>query len=507
MVGGQEKAMSLWADWRIKLYIIALIGGILAFLFFGLQFGMDFRGGTMIQLSLDKEVDTSTMSTMVTVLSERLNGMGLKDIDVKPFGTKYITVEVSASDSNTIEQLKNLLSKQGSFQAVIDGQIVLYSDDITGVVTNPQRGYGYMSSTEKWQVPFQLSKKGSVRFAKAAKGKCTAEGCERIYMFIDRPENAAIVIPQELYDEESMMDIDYNNPSSSSIDISEFENNSLTPIFIADNISAGLAENLSSYDKVIVPAGAYDLSKFGNMTVVEKPNITTGYWLWNAVGLKSVLFLTEGVTSGEPIREATITGGASSLKEALGDMTEIAVILRSGRLPVGLKIASTNSVSPTLGENFLNDSILMGIIAIFAVAAVIFAYYRDTKVTILMVIASISEVLIILGTTALIHQQLDISGVAGIIASVGTGVDQFIIITDEVKNGERSEIQESVVARIKRAFKIIMASAATVTAAMLPLMTLGLGLLKGFAITTLIGLVVGVFIVRPAFGKALEKLD
>ena len=507
MVGGQEKIAELWKGWRIKLYIAALILGLGALLVFGLQFGMDFRGGTLIQLSLNKEVDSSTMGTMVTVLSERLNGMGLKDISVKPFGTKYITVEISASDPDTVEQLKGLLSKQGSFEAVIDGQVVLYSNDITGVITNPQQGYGYMSSTQKWQVPFKLSKKGSVRFAKAAKGKCNADGCERIFMFIDRPENATIVIPSSLYDEESSMSIDYNNPGSFPIDIPEFERNSLTHVYVADNVTPALVANLSKYSQVIVPKGAYDISKFGNITVNEVPNATGGYWLWSAIGLKSVLFLTAGVTSGEPIREATITGGASDLKEALKDMTEIVVILRSGRLPVGLKIASTNSVSPTLGANFLSDSILMGIIAIFAVAAVIFAYYRDAKVTILMVIAGASEVLIILGTTALIHQQLDISGVAGIIASVGTGVDQFIIITDEVKNGERSEIQESVVARIKRAFKIIMASAATVTAAMLPLMTLGLGLLKGFAITTLIGLVVGVFIVRPAFGKALEKLD
>ncbi len=507
MVGGQEKIAELWKEWRIKLYVVSLLFGVGAFLFFGLQFGMDFRGGTLIQLSLDKPVDTSTMSTMVTVLSERLNGMGLKDISVNPFGTKYITVEVSASDPSTVDELKTLLSKQGSFEAVIDGQVVLYSNDITGVITNPQQGYGYMSSTQKWQVPFKLSKAGSERFAKVAKGKCNGTECGRIYMFIDRPENAAIVVPSSLYDDESSMQIDYNNPGSYPIDIKEFEKDTLTPIFVADNITSNLTASLSNYSKIIVPAGAYPKGAFGNLTVDEKPNATAGYWLWSAVGLKSVLFLTPGVTSGEPVREATITGGASDLKEALKDMTEIVVILRSGRLPVGLKIASTNSVSPTLGENFLSDSVLMGIIAIFAVAAVIFAYYRDVKVTVLMVIAGASEVLIILGTTALIHQQLDIAGVAGIIASVGTGVDQFIIITDEVKNGEKAEIQESIVARIKRAFKIIMASAATVTAAMLPLMTLGLGLLKGFAITTLIGLVVGVFIVRPAFGKALEKLD
>ena len=491
----------LWKDWRIKLYIAVLIAGIVSLGFFSLEFGMDFRGGTIIQLQLEEPVDTVTMGTMVTVLSERLNGFGLKDISVRPFGTEYITVEVSASDSATVEQLKNLLSQQGSFQAVIDGEVVLYSEDITGVVTNPQKGYGYMSATQKWQVPFTLSKDGSDRFASQAEGKCDGTECERIYMFIDRPEGAAVVMPRALYEEHAEMRIDPNNPGSYPILLNEFEHNTQTPIYSSDSLTPELLEDLSNYSTVIVPAGAYSLP---DERFVEKGNSST-YWLWSAVNLKSVLFLTPGVTSGEPIREAMITGGAATVEEALGDMTEIVVVLRSGRLPVGLSIASTSSVSPTLGSNFLFDAIAMGLLAWFAVGALVFIRYRRPRVMMLMMAGNASEVLIILGMTALIHHQLDMASIAGIIAVVGTGVDQFIIITDEITQGERSDYDESVVAKIKRAFRIIAASAMTTGAAMIPLMTLGLGLLKGFAITTLIGIFVGVLVVRPAFGKAIEK--
>ena len=500
----KTKVMELWKDWRMKLYIVILIASIFSLVFIGLDYGMDFRGGTLIQLRLEEHVDAPTMGTMVTILSERLNGFGLKDIAVRPFGTDYISVEMSASDSATVEELKNLISQQGSFEAVIDGEIVLYSEDITGVVTNPQGGYGYMSSTQKWQVPFQLSKEGSDKFAEAAKGKCTPEGCDLIYMFIDRPQNAAIVMPQAFYDDESEMSVDPNRPGSFPLSIEDLEKASFTKVFVSDELTPELLIELAEYDKVIVPEGNYTIPAESDITFIEKPKTTT-YWVWGVLNLENVLFLTEGVTSGEPIREAIITGGAQNIEEATKEMTKVATILRSGRLPVGLHIASTSSVSPTLGSTFLSDSVTMGILALLAVAFVVFFRYREPKVTGLMMIANVSEVMIILGITALIRHQLDIASIAGIIASVGTGVDQFIIITDEVKRGEHDEVEESTVARIKKAFKIIMASAATVTAAMLPLMTLGLGLLKGFAITTLIGVFIGVFIVRPAFGKAVEK--
>jgi len=183
------------------------------------------------------------------------------------------------------------------------------------------------------------------------------------------------------------------------------------------------------------------------------------------------------------------------------------VVLRSGRLPVSLSIASTSSVSPTLGSTFLADAALMGLLAWLAVGMVVFIRYRKPRVTAIMMAGNASEILIILGITALINHQLDMASIAGIIAAVGTGVDQFIIIADEVTRKEIAEYEESVVAKIKQAFRIILASAMTTGAAMIPLMTLGLGLLKGFAITTLIGIIIGVLVVRPAFGKVFEKFN
>jgi preprotein translocase subunit SecD len=122
-----------------------------------------------------------------------------------------------------------------------------------------------------------------------------------------------------------------------------------------------------------------------------------------------------------------------------------------------------------------------------------------------MVISLASEVVIILGVASLIGWNIDIAAIAGIIIVLGTGVDQLIVISDELLRKEQ-QVFFNWKQRIKNAFFIIMAAYFTTFVAMLPLMKAGAGLLKGFAITTIIGISVGVFITRPAFAAVVEIL-
>jgi len=121
-----------------------------------------------------------------------------------------------------------------------------------------------------------------------------------------------------------------------------------------------------------------------------------------------------------------------------------------------------------------------------------------------MVSISISEVIILLGIAALIGWNIDLAAVAGIIIAVGTGIDHQIIIADETLRG-RGIIYDWK-QRIKNAFFIIMASYFTVFVALIPLVFAGAGLLKGFAITTILGASIGVFISRPVFARVIEIL-
>jgi preprotein translocase subunit SecD len=212
---------------------------------------------------------------------------------------------------------------------------------------------------------------------------------------------------------------------------------------------------------------------------------------------------------GKAVSDISISGsgvGATqqeAVSNALENMKQLQTVLITGSLPSKLEILKSDNLSPELGSEFLKNALLIGLFSIISVSLVIFIRYRKWQVIIPMCITMISEVILILGFAALIRQNLDLAAIAGIIVAVGTGVDDQIVITDETLRGE-SRGAHSVKEKIKRAFFIIMAAFFTTSVAMIPLLFAGAGLLRGFAITTLIGVTFGVFVTRPAFGVMIE---
>jgi len=185
------------------------------------------------------------------------------------------------------------------------------------------------------------------------------------------------------------------------------------------------------------------------------------------------------------------------------NMKKLQTILLTGSLPYKLNIVKLDSVSPTLGGEFTRLILLAGVAAIIAVSLIVFFRYRRVKASLALLITSFSELVIILGVAAMIKWNLDLPSIAGILATIGTGVDSQIIIIDEAETSKHLSLKE----RLKRALFIIVASYATAVAALLPLYWAGAGLLKGFAITSLIGITAGVFISRPAFADMIKSIE
>ena len=190
--------------------------------------------------------------------------------------------------------------------------------------------------------------------------------------------------------------------------------------------------------------------------------------------------------------------------EAIKEMNKLQTILITGSLPLEIHIVKADTISPALGKEFLNNSITVGIIALLLVGGVIYARYRKLKIALPIMIIVSSEILITLGVAALINWNLDLASIAGIIAAVGTGVDDQIIMTDEALRKETEFLNWK--QKIKRAFSIIFGSAFTMIAAMIPLWNAGAGLVRGFAVTTIIGVIIGILITRPAFASIISSL-
>jgi preprotein translocase subunit SecD len=212
---------------------------------------------------------------------------------------------------------------------------------------------------------------------------------------------------------------------------------------------------------------------------------------------------------GRATTSVTVSGSgngatkAEAIKAAEQNMKNLQTILITGSLPFKLEIVKLDTISPSLGDKFTHYILIAGIAALCSVALIIFIKYRKLKLVIPPLIICTSEIIITLGVAAFMQQDLDLPGIAGILAAIGTGIDDQIVVLDESRVKESLSLKQ----RIKRAFGIVLGAFFTSAVSLLPLLWAGAGLLKGFAIMTLIGITLGVFITRPAFADIINSLE
>jgi preprotein translocase subunit SecD len=211
-----------------------------------------------------------------------------------------------------------------------------------------------------------------------------------------------------------------------------------------------------------------------------------------------------GKVQTENIRQLFASTGQG--KYGMQQATNLEIHLRSGALPVDVNVAGSGSVSATLGEHFKQMSLLAGILALITVGFVIYYRYREPSIVLPMVMINASEIIILLGFISLIRFQMDLPTIAGLIAVLGTGIDQLVVITDEILHEGKVPSPSLYLKRLARALSIIVVAAGTVVIAMVPLALMDLSTLKGFAIITIMGVLVGVLVTRPAYGRIIMAM-
>lgn len=212
--------------------------------------------------------------------------------------------------------------------------------------------------------------------------------------------------------------------------------------------------------------------------------------------------LAVSITNG-PIYALSASTGAGD--DGLQRAQELEVHLRAGALPVAVEIAGSGSSSAVLGDFFKVICVIAGIAALIAVAILVYVRYRVPEIVLPMICTNMAEIIILLGISVFI-QQLDIAAIAALIAVLGTGIDQLVIITDDVMYEGVVPSKALYLKRLKRALGIIMTSAATAIIALFPLVVMDLSTLKGFAIISILGILIGVIITRPAYGKIVMEI-
>jgi len=213
---------------------------------------------------------------------------------------------------------------------------------------------------------------------------------------------------------------------------------------------------------------------------------------------------------GQALQEISISGSGSgntkteAYTSAQESMKKLQTILLTGSLPFKLEVVKLDTISPSLGKEFIKQILIAGLAIFFGVCLVIYLRYKKMKLFIPITITIFSELILTLAIAVIINWNLDMASIAGILAAIGTGIDDQIVMIDETVKGKK---EDSMKEKLKNAFTIILGAYATVVASLLPLWWAGAGLLRGFAVTTLIGITMGVLITRPAFGDVLKIIE
>lgn len=190
-----------------------------------------------------------------------------------------------------------------------------------------------------------------------------------------------------------------------------------------------------------------------------------------------------------PSGQAQITGSFTA-EEA----QNLAVLLRSGALPVSFSIMEKRTVGPTLGADSLDMSIKACIAGIIAILIFMIGYYLLPGAV--AAIAMVLYALLVLGTMAFLGSVLTLPGIAGFVLSVGMAVDANIIIYEHIKEELRSgkTLKASIESGFTRAFWTVFDSQTTTLIVALVLIYFGSGPIKGFAVTLSIGIVMSLVV-------------
>lgn len=533
---------ALWKNWKVLLWGLFIIGSLFLIATNGLKLGTEFSGGTLFQLQLAEPANTQQLQDIRLIVEKRLNPTGIRDVSVSSTGQSIILAQVAETDPEAVEQLQGLLLKQGRFESFLKGEKIFDGSQIVQVIENPNQGYGAhptgVGNNYQWTLPFLLNEKAAQDFTRAAFHQCTATGfvnnqkqyqCEYTYFFIDRPSNALIVYPKSVRtaDNEKVFtatnvqipsEVDLDDIlANSQLQLIEVDSNGFTEAQLTMINSPGAEIKNIIYPKSLDASLKSQLDGTP-LNKVEVAEDIRNPWIVNVSGLRDVIGLTPSVVHLEPFVEKVedaapqqflvIQGTAPDAATAKQRLDDLKILLKSGALPIPIVSINKQTVSAELGASFLSNVWLMGILALLVVALIVFIRYRALNLVAPLLVVGLSEVIMILGFAALVKWNLDLASMAGILAAVGTGVDSEVIMTDELMRGEEEHEEKGWVNRAKRAFFIVVASASTNIASVLPLLFFGSGLgkLSGFALTTIAGVLLGILISRPAFQEIIKTI-
>ena len=190
---------------------------------------------------------------------------------------------------------------------------------------------------------------------------------------------------------------------------------------------------------------------------------------------------------------------------------DLALVLRAGALPASIKYLEERTVGPSLGADSIREGVRASVASIIVVMIFLVFYYRLSGVN--AVVALVLNLLILVAFMAYAGAVLTLPGIAGVILTIGMGVDSNVLvferIREELRNGKANA--SAVELGFNRAFLTIIDTHVTTVVSAIFLFLFGTGPVRGFAVTLVIGLIANVFtsiyVSRAIFDWHLARMD
>ena len=462
--------------------------------------GLDLQGGASVTLQPEGEFTQSALNQAVEIISQRVNALGVSEPEITRQGDNVVVNLPGVDDQ---QKALDIIGRQGELLLRPVLQAGTLNTDTSTTIPGSETTVVDSSVVDTSVVDTTIA--------------ATEGGPGSV-----RSRGAATTIPAST-DTTVPASTDTTTPAADASNISISEDTTdpnVNSVLLGQNGEAYLVGPAGASGKVFT-SNAQAVINNGSWTVtVELRKGAEGEDLWNALTTRCfnrdatcptariAIALDGNVISAPTVQEAVFTGGNVQISGdfSQAEARDLAKILEFGAVPVKFSVATVQTVSPTLGKDSLRAAIISGLIGVLLVMAFFFVYYR--MLTIVVVGGLMVSIGLLWSIIAFISRSnglaLTLSGVAGIIVSIGVTVDSYVVfferIKDELHAGRtmRSSAQRS----FTLAWRTILAADTVSFLGALILWWLTVGSVRGFAfflgLSTLCDVIVAYFFTRPA---------
>jgi preprotein translocase subunit SecD len=450
------------------------------------KLGLDLAGGLSVVYQTDHKVSASELDEAVTILNNRVNGLGVSGAQVNSTGTNQISVSIPG-----VKNSAQVLSEIGQTAQMYFRPVLCYSPGYVaqkGTKGKPAASPGALPTscpTANQLVTSNLS--GSVNNANGVQYNVQPDADLEIYpsTVVDNPKDTVLEPGLPVKGQTGVNELRYL----------------MGPAQISGTAVKTATAELSQTGEWVV-----DMSLTGAGSKAWDTMTTT--YFHEIIGIE-----LDGVVQSAPITQPNQSTWSSfdGSVQISGSFTQssaqaLALALQYGSLPVGLKQLTTQTVSPTLGKASLDAGLGAGVVGLGLVLLYVLFYYRALGLVVIsglaLTAALLWAIISSLGHTSF-SPSFDLAGITGLIVSIGITVDSYIVYFERLKDETRSgrSIRTSVDRGFKSAWRTVWAADFVSLLAAIVLYEVAVGDVKGFAfflgLSTIMDMGVTWFYTRP----------